>query len=168
MISSAFYKDYYELRKKLDSRISELEQIHSKHMICKNKCSSCCMSFKVLPIEWHAIEEKIGNNHSYKQKENKDDCKFLINESCSIYENRPLICRTQGLPIVHYNEETEIWDLLACELNFTNVSDNYFTEDNCLFMDEYNETLREINQDFLQENKEKIISENVLLDINSL
>ena len=169
MITSKFYKDYFALQNSLDTRISELETIHTKHLMCKNKCAECCMSFRILPIEFYAISHEIQTK-SIEFAENiaPEKCKFLIQNSCSIYAFRPFICRTQGLPNVYFNEDQEAWDLSICELNFTNVPNEYFTEDNCLNMDAFNTELFELNQQFIEENPSLGYSPTDLIDINDL
>ena len=41
----------------------------------------------------------------------------LVENCCSIYESRPLICRTQGLPLLLESEEGEL-EVDFCPLNF--------------------------------------------------
>lgn len=45
-------------------------------------------------------------------------CPMLVNDRCSIYESRPLICRTQGLPLLLEAEDGEV-EVDFCPLNFT-------------------------------------------------
>jgi Fe-S-cluster containining protein len=42
-------------------------------------------------------------------------CAFLVDEKCSIYEARPLICRTQGLAFKYKHDEKDLIDI--CPLN---------------------------------------------------
>lgn len=167
-MESETFIEYFKLQDNLNSRIAELEKIHEKHITCKNKCSACCMNFGILPIEFYAIKNALGNQIFTQNSNNLEECALLQNNSCSIYKFRPFICRTQGLPNVYFNDETEVWDLSVCELNFTNVNESYFTEENCLFMDEYNEALRKLNEKFIAENQELHLSTNILINVNEL
>ena len=45
-------------------------------------------------------------------------CPLLVDDRCSIYESRPLICRTQGLPLLIEAEDGEA-EVDFCPLNFT-------------------------------------------------
>ncbi len=45
-------------------------------------------------------------------------CPLLVNDRCSIYEARPLICRTQGLPLLLEAEDGGL-EVDFCPLNFT-------------------------------------------------
>jgi Fe-S-cluster containining protein len=58
------------------------------------------------------------SNSSHKK------CVFLHNNACSIYEARPVVCRTQGLPLQlkRTDERDEEVELSLCELNFSDES----------------------------------------------
>lgn len=102
----------------------KIAQKYSNSMECKKGCSKCCQTdISVFEIETDRIEEwfhaqnsgekarlletwKIPNQESY--------CTFLYNDQCTIYEARPLICRTQGLPLFVASENA----LDYCPLNF--------------------------------------------------
>jgi hypothetical protein len=45
-------------------------------------------------------------------------CPLLVDDRCSIYESRPLICRTQGLPLLMEAEDGGL-EVDFCPLNFT-------------------------------------------------
>lgn len=45
-------------------------------------------------------------------------CPMLIDDRCSVYESRPMICRTQGLPLLIEAEDGEA-EVDFCPLNFT-------------------------------------------------
>lgn len=45
-------------------------------------------------------------------------CPLLVKDRCSIYESRPLICRTQGLPLL-LEAEDGAQEVDFCPLNFT-------------------------------------------------
>lgn len=45
-------------------------------------------------------------------------CPMLVDDRCAIYESRPLICRTQGLPLLLETEDGEA-EVDFCPLNFT-------------------------------------------------
>src|SRR5262249_57582010 len=45
-------------------------------------------------------------------------CPLLVDDRCSIYQSRPLICRTQGLPLLMEAEDGGL-EVDFCPLNFT-------------------------------------------------
>jgi Fe-S-cluster containining protein len=104
------------------------DKVYSKYsaeMKCKEGCSKCCLTdISVFEVETKRIEEWLLNQSEAKQAELKElwktpvekgACSFLYNDSCSIYEARPVICRTQGAPL--FVQVDNVLDY--CPLNFT-------------------------------------------------
>lgn len=97
---------------------------HNDKMECKKGCSKCCQTdISVFEIEadrieeWFYIqnlEEQEGLLELWKKPNQESYCTFLYNDQCTIYESRPLICRTQGLPLFVASENL----LDYCPLNF--------------------------------------------------
>ncbi len=123
--------DLYKKVAEFEKNISEaaLEKSH-----CQNKCSRCCyVDLSVFNLEaeniknWFlALDDSQKNTLRAKWKlplketlnfhnEMVSSCAFLSEESCSIYEARPLICRTQGLALKFKEEMSEFLDI--CPLN---------------------------------------------------
>lgn len=120
-------------------------------MQCKKGCDLCCMNYSLLPVEYFAIKEQLKNNPFKSRNCEEDECVFLSNHECQIYENRPIICRTHGLPLLFMNDEQ--WELSACELNFTKFDDEDFNTENTFLQDKFNSKLFVLNQAFIKENK---------------
>lgn len=120
------------------------------YICCKKGCSKCCKNaqFPYSEIEFKLIFEglkklepdiqkqvlnNVDNTIIKKQRHNekapqekfKYDCPFLINNECSVYEYRGLICRTFGLmTFVIGNENTPNIPFCAYEgLNYSKVLD---------------------------------------------
>ncbi len=108
---------------------------HKQSMTCSIGCSQCCYTDisiftweAELILDWlqslslqnqNKLKNNLEQNYTFEftEKLNKKPCEFLIinennHEVCSIYEARPIICRTQGIPV----EIEETID--ACPLNF--------------------------------------------------
>jgi uncharacterized protein len=114
---------------------------HQSHMRCSNGCSSCCQSgLTVFPVEaerilnwWNELDsssrERIKAQWTEALIEPAADasskCVFLSGHSCSIYKARPVVCRSQGLPlkisVEKQNAENDVAEseLSVCDLNFT-------------------------------------------------
>lgn len=162
--------------KQLHSKIADFneknETLHSSQMQCKSGCYKCCLVdlsvFEVeanLIREWfHALEVNEQNNLKLKWKNNKvvveenfhqkkvSACHFLMGGNCSIYEARPVICRTQGLPLLYRNEESFFFD--SCPLNFTEGAPS---SKDCLNLDQLNLMLSQIeNHDAGGKSRERI------------
>jgi len=118
----------------LQANASELFQKiqgrHGKQMRCSEKCSRCCEAdFSVFSGEaqliWEAfdrlsIDERQKKSQILSQNlpKTKGKCAFLIEGHCSVYEERPVICRTQGAPLCLNDEVKKTKSLTACSLNF--------------------------------------------------
>lgn len=150
MHNSLPIKKYFALRKELDKLCSELSALHAPHMNCREGCSECCMDFSIFPVEYHAIKYEAGD--LLKQGSSgipSTQCPFLAHSKCIIYKSRPIICRTQGLPLLFMNDDN--WELSFCELNFKEFNQQEFNFGNTLSQDRFNSRLYMINQAFLEE-----------------
>lgn len=142
---------YLMLREEVDTACISLHKIHSNYTCCKQGCDECCMNFRLLPIEFYSIlfsvkEEKNMNLNDI----NSESCPFMIKHSCSIYQHRPIICRSHGLPILDMDQEGENWELSYCPLNFKENDDEYFTHSNCYHQDLFNSKLYMLNLEFIK------------------
>lgn len=150
---SNFFDDYFGLRTDLDKQIQTLEKEHNNSMQCKLGCDSCCESIRIFPLEFDAIRYEISNKqlppYKFKHAFSKS-CRFLKNGQCQIYESRPIICRTQGLPLLYENREGAGYELSVCKLNFVGVNVSTFTTSNALFMPPVNSRLFLANQKYIE------------------
>jgi Fe-S-cluster containining protein len=64
------------------------------------------------------VEEQAREVIKREARDEPVACPLLIDDCCSIYESRPLICRTQGLPLLIEAEDGER-EVDFCPLNFT-------------------------------------------------
>jgi hypothetical protein len=77
---------------------------------------------------------------------------LLVDDRCAVYESRPLICRTQGLPLLIEAEDG--WqEVDFCPLNFTapNAFDD-LDDDHLAPLDALNLKLAIVNLQYCQEN----------------
>lgn len=110
----AFYK-------RVEAITSALEVKHTDRLKCQKGCHACCLDdLEVFGIEAALIESE---NQAFLKQEKPHligKCAFLNHEgACRIYEQRPFVCRTHGLPISWLEEtEGEIFEYRdICELN---------------------------------------------------
>lgn len=159
---------YQNLRNKIDQLSSQLQTEHGEHMKCQKGCAECCMNFDLLPVEFFSIKTALANDEKkVVSQKNNDGCLFLEKDVCTIYEHRPIICRTHGLPLLYVGNSDE-WELSYCPLNFEEVELDFFHFENTFPQDRFNSNLYLINQLFLQENpeldcKSQLISMNLLV-----
>ncbi|MBW6537233.1 MAG: YkgJ family cysteine cluster protein [Mariniphaga sp.] len=153
------FSAYRKIRKETDVISKKLSKVHSSHLQCKKGCDLCCMDYSILPVEFYSILEDL-KSRGFKAEnlqriaKNDEDCIFLKNHDCTIYESRPLICRTHGQPLLYTNDDGE-WELSTCELNFKDYDFENFSEENTFPQDKFNSKLFLINREFIAEFKEE-------------
>ncbi|MFW5781021.1 MAG: YkgJ family cysteine cluster protein [Bacteroidota bacterium] len=165
---SGYYNEYYRLREEIDGICKRLNDIHVHHLQCKKGCCKCCLPFSILPVEFHAIREELASlNISFLNIRNKKKCIFLQDGLCTIYNYRPIICRTHGLPLLYVNEDDN-WELYVCDLNFTRVNLETFTDENTFPQDLYNSKMYMLNQEFIRHYSKKNYSERQLVPVKNI
>ena len=94
---------YINLRDDIDRLCEKLVIRHVRHLSCRAGCADCCTNIFVHAAEWRCIESILANLpsdvRSPESRNPPDRCQFLTDDTCSIYEQRPIICRVHGLPI---------------------------------------------------------------------
>lgn len=125
---------YRQLIKQVDNLTTTLSSRYARHLVCRAGCSACCHHhLSVFAVEAAAAGEAVETlPESVRAQLNQQArdvleaearseavaCPMLIENRCSIYESRPLICRTQGLPLLIEAEDGEA-EVDFCPLNFT-------------------------------------------------
>lgn len=112
------------LHQAIDEKVSVLETKHAAFMQCKRGCCDCCQDeLTVFEVEASQIRTFLKQTNPNLELHPAGSCAFLHpkDKSCQIYQARPYVCRTQGLPL-RFLEETD--DGLAefrdiCPLNDT-------------------------------------------------
>jgi len=176
------FNDYFALRDKIDSKAAEITAYYSDNIKCRSGCSSCCIPISLMPAEFYAIKKELedkklppgffrgfsgraaeirnGKTGTAPSAEagtistGPQSCIFLNNSACSIYRHRPLICRTQGLPLLYYSEDLENYTITVCGLNFTEADDEFeFDTEYSIDLDRLNSSLYRINKNFIEKNR---------------
>lgn len=111
------------------------------YIFCKKGCAKCCknsryffskIEFEYLKLGYEQLDfmtkAKIKTNiEKLKQEyENNNDsyaCPFLINDECSVYEYRGIVCRTFGLSQLGPQNELKVPFCAYEGLNYSNVID---------------------------------------------
>ena len=89
-----FYRD-------VDEAASRLAAVHGARLACRPGCAQCCVDgTTVFAIEAAHIASRRGALLSGAEPHPYGACAFLDGGGrCRIYEDRPYVCRTQGLPL---------------------------------------------------------------------
>lgn len=112
-------ENFYDEVDKL-SRI--LSRKHESRLKCKAGCFSCCVdNITVFEVEAEYIKEHYNDLINKDKPHPEGYCAFLNDKGeCRIYEHRPYVCRTQGLPLRWIEEinEEELYEMRdICPLN---------------------------------------------------
>jgi Fe-S-cluster containining protein len=99
-----------------------LEQVHAPRTQCRKGCCVCCVDeITVFEVEAENIRRYHADLLEYGTPHAPGACAFLAEDgSCRIYEHRPYVCRTQGLPLrwIDENAEGEVVEMRdICPLN---------------------------------------------------
>jgi len=160
---------FWKLRSNIQKTCNKLHKQHQEFISCKKGCDECCMNFNLMAVEYFSILNSIKDtNIAIRETDNPEECPFLVDHCCQIYEFRPLICRSHGLPILNMDEEGENWELSYCPLNFTDNDDDYFTNENCYQQDLFNSKLYLLNQKFIEHYKGDQLDNNTMFDLRAL
>lgn len=102
----AFSEKLEEFYEEVDTRAESLSELHSARLNCRKGCSSCCVDeITVFRVEADHIRERHAHLLESGVPHPPGACAFLDDEgACRIYEDRPYVCRTQGLPLRWFDE----------------------------------------------------------------
>jgi uncharacterized protein len=99
------------------SEVRRLHVLHAARLQCARGCSSCCVdTLSVFEVEAELIRSVHGSLLADGLPHGQGACAFLSDlGACRIYEERPYVCRTQGLPLRWVADDEELRDI--CPLN---------------------------------------------------
>lgn len=112
---------------KIDATVAQVSARAGDAVTCKRGCDACCVDgLSVLPVE-AALIEVHGGRPPPQQREGM--CAFLDDDgACTVYDARPVLCRTHGLALKSARDESKRGlrvlsdDVSACSLNYTTRS----------------------------------------------
>jgi hypothetical protein len=89
------------LHQDVDQEAGNLASRHAARLQCARGCSDCCRDgLTVFAVEAERIRRKHPRLLAEGSPHPAGACAFLDSEgACRIYEDRPYVCRTQGLPL---------------------------------------------------------------------
>jgi len=110
------------LRQKLDARAGQLYSRFPRQFACRAGCDGCCQTERTVnDVEYAALERAHAalpaatRERLRAQATPGGSCSLLLDGRCAIYADRPLICRSHGLPILMEGRRD------VCPLNFEGV-----------------------------------------------
>jgi Fe-S-cluster containining protein len=102
----------------VDREVAPLAALHRKRLQCRRGCADCCVDdLTVFAVEAERIRRAHGPLLAEGSPASRGRCAFLDREGgCRVYDVRPYVCRTQGLPLRWVEDDgTEYRDI--CPLN---------------------------------------------------
>jgi hypothetical protein len=117
---------YHKLRSRADRFIDSVTARYSEMIDCRPGCAECCVGgLTVVMVEAAALGEALGiaQERIYLQAgqpplRSIGACTLLDERGrCRVYPARPLICRTQGMPLRYPDSE----GISVCRRNFVDA-----------------------------------------------
>jgi hypothetical protein len=118
---------FHSLQINASGLFSRILARYGSEMACNSGCASCCAAeFSIHPGEAALIlEDYLSLEPAARQslletwkRALPGTCAFLVDNRCTTYGSRPVICRTQGAPLCTSDELTRTKRITACPLNF--------------------------------------------------
>lgn len=105
------FENYEKLVVKVDELCRSIETRLAGHLACRSGCSGCCCRFTLFPVEAHTLKRaynELSGDDKELVRQNLETasgvCPLLKNNLCLVYQARPIICRTHGLPILYSDD----------------------------------------------------------------
>jgi len=102
-----FLDELERLHAEVDRRAAELVREHAARLQCRRGCASCCVDgISVFAIEAERIRRRNPGLLARGPTHPPGACAFLDDEgACRVYDDRPYVCRTQGLPLSWFEDK---------------------------------------------------------------
>jgi len=134
------------LYEEIDRAAEHLAHLHADRLRCGPGCSSCCIdNITVFAVEASNIGKHNVDLLSQGTPHPVGACALLDDRGlCRIYEHRPYVCRTQGLPIrwIEEREDGEAVEMRdICPLNEKGPPVEALPEETCWTIGPFEERL---------------------------
>lgn len=118
---------------------------------CRRGCSSCCVDdLTVFEVEADRIRDAFPDLLASGRPGPAGACAFLDSDgACRIYDARPYVCRTQGLPLRWFedDDEEEVVELRdICPLNADEVPPETLNDEACWTIGPFEERLAALQE----------------------
>lgn len=147
-------ENYKQLVARVDALCDVISSSLGGQITCSAGCSSCCTAITVFPVEAAAMRETLDSFPALKAEEIRrhvlehadgERCPLLFQHHCLLYEARPIICRTHGLPIIYTNNGQRNSD--CCPLNMNDTGS--LSGSQVVDLDKLNTLLAAVNSIYL-------------------
>jgi uncharacterized protein len=150
-------ENYLALLARVDELCSRTAERFASQLSCRAGCDACCRHLSIFAVEAAAIKEALRALPEGKAElirstaENsgpESPCPLLHEGLCLLYEARPIICRTHGLPILINRDGESSVDF--CPENFRDLAS--IPGSDVIDLDRLNAILAAINAVYLKAN----------------
>jgi hypothetical protein len=153
-----FFENYRALLNKVDGFCRDAEMHYGGALVCRKGCDGCCRHLSLFPVEAvairlalesadEAIAGTIRKNAMDRLGDGDETCPLIHEGSCLLYDVRPIICRTHGLPILAEIGGETVVD--HCPLNFTDGT--CVDRRHVIHLEHLNKTLSVVNRVFIDQ-----------------
>jgi hypothetical protein len=121
-------ESYRQLVAKVDRFAAGVTELYAGQLVCRRGCDACCTHIGISAVEALALALAVsglpsGEAAVLRQRaavmRDGAVCPLLADGACLLYAARPIICRTQGLPLLVAEEGEKRVD--HCPLNFRSI-----------------------------------------------
>jgi len=121
-------ESYRQLVERVDRFAAGVAQLYPDALACRRGCDGCCTHIGISAVEAAALAlavaqlpptEAAALRQRAERMEEGEGCPLLADGICLLYAARPIICRTQGLPLLVTEEPGRRVD--HCPLNFRGI-----------------------------------------------
>ncbi len=146
--------NYLALRDRIDELCRSIQREFAPHIACSAGCDRCCRHLSLFPVEAFTLAAAARRlppdrvEALLRQAAGAPPdapCPLLKDGLCLQYDDRPIICRTHGLPLVFTEDGTQRVD--CCPDNFQGVES--LPGSAVIGLDRLNATLTAVNAVFV-------------------
>jgi len=151
---------YNALVQRVDEFIERTVRKYASYISCRIGCSLCCeCSFGVFAVEAWAVKVWLWEKEEREREKILEQlgspsgktCPALMEKKCLIYPARPILCRTQGLPVLKPRKRGT-FELSFCKENFRVSGSPIRIEGQFILnLDNLNAALATVNEGFRRE-----------------
>ena len=113
---------YEKFLNNLDQKLNYYFDLQKEYIYCQKGCSLCCKNgdYPLSQLELEYLMQgyitldnslKIIIQNNIKSMKKGSVCPFLVNNECSIYKYRPIICRVHGLAYLYKNNTVRVLNI---------------------------------------------------------
>ena len=147
--------NYLTFVAKVDELCRKITDSQAGHITCRAGCSGCCRHLSLFPVEAYALSaaaslvptEILRPARALASSGETSRCPLLHDNRCLLYDTRPIICRTHGLPLLV--ERSGAKEIDFCPDNFQGAS--AIPGDAIINLETLNQALAAINALFLKD-----------------